>query len=117
MCINYGGRDEITRTAAALAHHLRDGQLDPDHISEKDFARHLPHPAMPDVDLLWRTGGEQRTSNFLPWQAAYAELYFTPDSWPDIDRRHLWHAITEYSRRQRRHGVAPTPPSTTTSVS
>ncbi|MFE7044276.1 polyprenyl diphosphate synthase [Streptomyces atratus] len=117
MCINYGGRDEITRTAAALAHHLRDGQLDPDHISEKDFARHLPHPAMPDVDLLWRTGGEQRTSNFLPWQAAYAELYFTPDSWPDIDRRHLWHAITEYSRRQRRHGAAPTPPSTTTSVS
>ncbi|MEH0557600.1 polyprenyl diphosphate synthase [Streptomyces sp. B21-101] len=113
MCINYGGRDEITRTAAALAPHLRGGQLDPDHLSEKDFARHLPHPDMPDVDLLWRTGGEQRTSNFLPWHTAYAEIHFTPDYWPDIDRRHLWHAITEYTHRQRRHGAAPTPPSTT----
>lgn len=117
MCINYGGRDEITRTTAALARHVHDGQLDPDHISERDFARHLPHADMPDVDLVWRTGGEQRTSNFLPWHTAYAELHFTPDFWPDIDRRHLWHAITEYSRRQRRHGAAPTPSSTTTSVS
>jgi undecaprenyl diphosphate synthase len=106
VCINYGGRDEITRTAAALAQATRAGAIDPHLIGEDDFARHLPHPDMPDVDLLWRTGNEQRTSNFLPWHTAYAELYFTPNHWPDVDRRDLWQAITEYSRRQRRHGGA-----------
>ncbi|GGJ95331.1 hypothetical protein GCM10011583_28660 [Streptomyces camponoticapitis] len=108
-CIDYGGRDEITRTAAALAQAAREGEVDPHLLGEDDFARHLPHPDMPDVDLLWRTGNEQRTSNFLPWHAAYAELYFTPDYWPDSDRRDLWQAITEYSRRQRRHGAVPAP--------
>ncbi|MFE8006681.1 polyprenyl diphosphate synthase [Streptomyces sp. NPDC057418] len=107
VCINYGGRDEITRTAAALAQEAHAGDIDPHLIGEDDFARHLPHPDMPDVDLLWRTGNEQRTSNFLPWHATYAELHFTPDHWPDVDRRDLWQAITEYSRRQRRHGAAP----------
>ncbi|MEV6763936.1 polyprenyl diphosphate synthase [Streptomyces sp. NPDC051105] len=107
VCINYGGRDEITRTAAALAQAAHAGDVDPDLIGEDDFARHLPHPDMPDVDLLWRTGNEQRTSNFLPWYTTYAELYFTPNYWPDVDRRDLWQAITEYSRRQRRHGGAP----------
>ncbi|MFE7655512.1 polyprenyl diphosphate synthase [Streptomyces bottropensis] len=107
-CINYGGRDEITRTAAALARRVRSGQLDPDLISEADVAQHLPQPDMPDVDLLWRTGNEQRISNFLPWHTAYAELYFTADYWPETDRRHLWLAISEYTRRQRRHG-APLP--------
>ncbi|MEV5283299.1 polyprenyl diphosphate synthase [Streptomyces sp. NPDC051994] len=107
VCINYGGRDEITRTAAALAQAAHAGGIDPHLIGEDDFARHLPHPDMPDVDLLWRTGNEQRTSNFLPWQTTYAELYFTPGSWPDVDRRDLWQAITEYSRRQRRHGAVP----------
>jgi undecaprenyl diphosphate synthase len=106
VCINYGGRDEITRTAAALAQAARAGDIDPHLIGEDDFARHLPHPDMPDVDLLWRTGNEQRTSNFLPWYTTYAELYFTPNYWPDVDRRDLWQAITEYSRRQRRHGGA-----------
>ncbi|MFF7098907.1 polyprenyl diphosphate synthase [Streptomyces nigra] len=105
-CVNYGGRDEIARTAAALARRARSGRLDPDLIGEQDFAEHLPRPDMPDVDLLWRTGNERRTSNFLPWQAAYAELHFTPDHWPDVDRRDLWRAITEYTRRQRRHGAA-----------
>ncbi|GAA2878940.1 polyprenyl diphosphate synthase [Streptomyces mexicanus] len=107
VCINYGGRDEITRTAAALAQAARAGDVDPHLIDEDDFARHLPHPDMPDVDLLWRTGNEQRTSNFLPWHATYAELHFTPEYWPDVDRRDLWQAITEYSRRQRRYGAAP----------
>ncbi|MGW0818037.1 polyprenyl diphosphate synthase [Streptomyces viridiviolaceus] len=106
VCINYGGRDEITRTAAALAQAAHAGDIDPHLIGEDDFARHLPHPDMPDVDLLWRTGNEQRTSNFLPWYITYAELYFTPNYWPDVDRRDLWQAITEYSRRQRRHGGA-----------
>ncbi|WP_327188590.1 polyprenyl diphosphate synthase [Streptomyces xinghaiensis] len=109
VCVNYGGRDEITRTAAALARAARDGDVDPQLLGEDDFARHLPHPDMPDVDLLWRTGNEQRTSNFLPWHATYAELYFTPGCWPDMDRRDLWKAITEYSRRQRRHGAVPAP--------
>ncbi|MFI8170719.1 polyprenyl diphosphate synthase [Streptomyces sp. NPDC085931] len=110
MCIDYGGRDEITRTAAALARRARAGQLDPDRITDEDFARHLPHPDMPDVDLLWRTGNEQRTSNFLPWHAAYAELHFTPDLWPDTDRRHLWQAVTAYTHRQRRLGAeSPNP--------
>ncbi|MFH8656489.1 polyprenyl diphosphate synthase [Streptomyces afghaniensis] len=108
MCIDYGGRDELTRAAAALARRARAGRLDPDLIGEEDFARHLPHPDMPDVDLLWRTGNEQRTSNFLPWHTAYAELHFTPDLWPDTDRRHLWQAITTYTHRQRRLGTAPT---------
>ncbi|KOG37207.1 polyprenyl diphosphate synthase [Streptomyces resistomycificus] len=109
VCINYGGRDEIARTAAALAQAARDGEVDPHLLGEDDFARHLPHPDMPDVDLLWRTGNEQRTSNFLPWHATYAELYFTPGYWPDNDRRDLWDAITEYSGRQRRHGAVPAP--------
>ncbi|MEU1478208.1 polyprenyl diphosphate synthase [Streptomyces sp. NPDC005760] len=104
VCINYGGRDEITRTAAALARAAHAGDIDPCLIGEDDFARHLPHPDMPDVDLLWRTGNEQRTSNFLPWHTTYAELHFTPGYWPDVDRRDLWQAITEYSRRRRRHG-------------
>ncbi|MGW0609942.1 polyprenyl diphosphate synthase [Streptomyces sp. NPDC002788] len=107
MCIDYGGRDEITRTAAALARRVRAGHLDPDLISEDDFARHLPHPDMPDVDLLWRTGSEQRTSNFLPWHTAYAELHFTPELWPDTDRRDLWQAVTAYTHRQRRLGATP----------
>ncbi|MFC8593800.1 polyprenyl diphosphate synthase [Streptomyces atroolivaceus] len=107
VCINYGGRNEIVRTAAALAQAARAGDIDPHLIGEADFTRHLPHPDMPDVDLLWRTGNEQRTSNFLPWHATYAELHFTPGYWPDVDRRDLWQAITEYSRRQRRHGAAP----------
>ncbi|MCD7442263.1 di-trans,poly-cis-decaprenylcistransferase [Streptomyces lincolnensis] len=106
VCINYGGRDEITRTAAALAQAAHAGDIDPHLIGEADFARHLPHPDMPDVDLLWRTGNEQRTSNFLPWYITYAELHFTPAYWPDADRRDLWQAITEYGRRQRRHGGA-----------
>ncbi|MFE9453444.1 polyprenyl diphosphate synthase [Streptomyces sp. NPDC006739] len=106
VCINYGGRSEITRAAAALAQAAQAGDIDPHLIGEDDFARHLPYPDMPDVDLLWRTGDEQRTSNFLPWHTTYAELYFTPNYWPDVDRRDLWQAITEYSRRQRRHGGA-----------
>ncbi|MFE6176089.1 polyprenyl diphosphate synthase [Streptomyces sp. NPDC056464] len=110
MCINYGGRDEITRAAAALARSTARGHLNPNLISEKDFAQHLPHPDMPDVDLLWRTGNEQRTSNFLPWHTTYAELYFTPNLWPDTDRRDLWLAITEYGRRQRRHGATASMP-------
>ncbi|MFD3739840.1 undecaprenyl diphosphate synthase family protein [Streptomyces sp. NPDC058629] len=112
-CVGYGVRDEITRTAAALAQAAREGEVDPHPhlLDEDDSARRLPHPDMPDVDLLWRTGDEQRVSNSPPWQAAYAELHFTRDHWPDVDRRHLWQAIDEYSRRQRHHGAAVPAPS------
>ncbi|GFH67415.1 MULTISPECIES: polyprenyl diphosphate synthase [Streptomyces] len=113
VCINYGGREEITRTAAALAQAAQAGDIDPHLIGEDDFTRHMPQPDMPNVDLLWRTGNEQRTSNFLPWHATYAELHFTPDYWPDVDRRDLWHALTTYCRRSRRYGNAarvPGPP-------
>ncbi|MFJ8590426.1 polyprenyl diphosphate synthase [Streptomyces sp. NPDC093598] len=110
MCIDYGGRDELTRTAAALAGRARAGHLEPGLIAEDDFARHLPLVDMPDVDLLWRTGGEQRVSNFLPWHTAYAELHFTPGLWPDADRRDLWQAISAYTHRQRRHGSTPAVP-------
>ncbi|MDB1089468.1 polyprenyl diphosphate synthase [Streptomyces sp. ACA25] len=109
LCVDYGGRDEIVRAAAALAQAAREGEVSPHLLGEDDFARYLPHPDMPDVDLLWRTGNEQRTSNFLPWQASYAELYFTPGYWPDNDRRDLWQAVLEYGRRRRRHGAVPAP--------
>jgi undecaprenyl diphosphate synthase len=80
--------------------------LSADRVNERVFARYLDEPDMPDVDLFWRTSGEQRTSNFLPWQAAYAELVFTDVLWPDVDRRSLWEAIEIYARRSRRYGGA-----------
>ena len=80
------------------------GDLDPEQITEGEFARRLPLPDLPDVDLLWRTGAEQRTSNFLPWHSTYTELFFTTSLWPDVNRRDLWDAIAEYARRQRRYG-------------
>ena len=106
LCVNYGGRAEILHGAAAVARSVLAGDLDPGQITEGEFARRLPLPDLPDVDLLWRTGAEQRTSNFLPWHSTYAELYFTTSPWPDVDRRDLWDAITEYARRQRRYGAA-----------
>ncbi|MGW7194673.1 polyprenyl diphosphate synthase [Streptomyces chryseus] len=113
VCVNYGGRAELTQAAAQLARTVTTGDLHPDRMTEDDLARHLPWPDTPDVDLLWRTGGERRISNFLLWQAAYAELHFTDDHWPDVDRRDLWQALTEYSTRQRRHGAVPASARTT----
>ncbi len=106
MCVNYGGRAEIADAAAALARDVKAGRVNPDRITEATFARYLDEPWMPDVDLFWRTSGEQRTSNFLPWQSAYAELVFSDVAWPDVDRRALWAAIEEYAGRQRRYGSA-----------
>ncbi len=106
MCVNYGGRAEIADAAAALAKDVQAGRINPDKITEATFARYLDEPWMPDVDLFWRTSGEQRTSNFLPWQSAYAELVFSDIAWPDVDRRALWAAIEEYAQRQRRYGSA-----------
>ncbi|HWJ97313.1 MAG TPA: isoprenyl transferase [Acidimicrobiales bacterium] len=105
-CVNYGGRAEIADAAAALARDVKAGRLNPEKVTEATFARYLDEPWMPDVDLFWRTSGEQRTSNFLPWQSAYAELVFSDIAWPDVDRRALWAAVEEYATRQRRYGSA-----------
>jgi undecaprenyl diphosphate synthase len=106
MCVNYGGRAEIADAAAAIAHEVAAGRLRPDKIDERTVARFLDEPDMPDVDLFVRSSGEQRTSNFLLWQSAYAELVFLDTLWPDFDRRHLWHAIEIYASRDRRYGGA-----------
>ena len=106
MCVNYGGRAEIADAAAAMAREVRAGRLDPDRIDERMFHRFLDEPDMPDVDLFVRSSGEQRISNFLLWQSAYAELVFLDTLWPDFDRRHLWHACELYASRDRRYGGA-----------
>ena len=106
MCVNYGGRAELADAVSAIAREVRAGRLDPERIDERVIARHLYDPEMPDVDLFVRSSGEQRTSNFLPWQASYAELVFLDTLWPDFDRRHLWQAVEAYNARQRRFGSA-----------
>ncbi|MGJ5831921.1 polyprenyl diphosphate synthase [Streptomyces ossamyceticus] len=106
ICVNYGGRAELTRAGAALARAALAGDIDPSRVTEQQFAAYLPHHAMPDVDLLWRTSGELRISNFLPWHAHYAELHFTDTPWPEADRRDLWQALETYTQRKRRKGAA-----------
>ncbi|GAA3163549.1 isoprenyl transferase [Blastococcus jejuensis] len=106
MCVNYGGRAEIADAAAAIGREVAAGRLNPDTIDERTVARFLDEPDMPDVDLFVRSSGENRTSNFLLWQSAYAELVFLDTLWPDFDRRHLWQACEEYASRQRRFGTA-----------
>ncbi|MGI5372659.1 polyprenyl diphosphate synthase [Streptomyces iakyrus] len=116
LCINYGGRSEITQAARELARQAASGAIDPDTITSRHLASHLHQPALPDVDLLIRTGGEQRFSNFLPWQSTYAELVFLDTLWPDTDRTHLWDAIDSYTRRERRFGAIPTPTTPTSQI-
>ncbi|MBA3260315.1 MAG: isoprenyl transferase [Gemmatimonadales bacterium] len=104
LCISYSSRAEITRAARRLAEEVAAGRLDPAEIDEAAIARRLLTAAWPDPDLLIRTSGEMRISNFLLWQLAYAELYVTPVLWPDFTRRHLFEAILEFQRRDRRFG-------------
>lgn len=106
MCVNYGGRAELADAAAAMARDAVAGRLNPDRISEKTFARYLYVPELSEADLVWRTSGEQRLSNFVLWQAAYSEFVFSDVLWPDVDRRHLWQAIETYADRSRRYGKA-----------
>src|ERR1019366_8044427 len=111
FCVNYGGRAEIADAAAAIAADVAAGKLRADKIDEKVFARYLDEPGLPDVDLFVRSSGEQRTSNFLLWQSAYAELFFPAPLFPDSARRHLGHACEIYASRDRRYGGAePNPP-------
>jgi undecaprenyl diphosphate synthase len=107
FAINYGGHDELTRAARTLAEQVAAGQLKPHEITEKTVENALDTSSLPPVDLLIRTSGEQRTSNFLPWQAAYAELYFTETAWPDFEASHLHTALAAFAARSRRFGAAP----------
>jgi undecaprenyl diphosphate synthase len=104
LCISYSSRAEIARAARQLAEEAAAGRLDPAEIDEDAVARRLYTAPWPDPDLLIRTSGEMRISNFLLWQLAYAELYVTPVLWPDFTRRHLFEAILEFQRRDRRFG-------------
>jgi undecaprenyl diphosphate synthase len=104
LCISYGSRAEIAQAARGLAEDAAAGRLDPAEIDEDTVARRLYTAPWPDPDLLIRTSGEMRISNFLLWQLAYAELYVTPVLWPDFTRRHLFEAILEFQRRDRRFG-------------
>lgn len=106
MCVNYGGRAEIADAARAIAREVAAGRLDPEKVTEKTVARFLDEPDLPDVDLFLRTSGEMRTSNFMPWQSAYAEIVVLDEFWPDVDRRSLWRAIETYAARDRRFGGA-----------
>jgi len=104
LFISYGARDEIVRAARALAREAAAGTLDPDSISEEMLSARLYTADCPDPDLLIRTSGEQRISNFLLWQLAYSELYITTVLWPDFTRAELFKAIDEFQRRDRRYG-------------
>ena len=106
MCVNYGGRVEIVDAVRAIGEEVAAGRLTPSRITERTISRHLYEPDQPDVDLFVRSSGEQRTSNFLPWQSAYAEMVFLDTLWPDFRRRHLWDAIADYASRDRRFGGA-----------
>jgi undecaprenyl diphosphate synthase len=104
LCISYSSRAELARAARLLAEDVAAGRLDPAEIDEEALGRRLYTAPWPDPDLLIRTSGEMRISNFLLWQLAYAELYVTPVLWPDFTRRHLFEAILEFQRRDRRFG-------------
>jgi len=106
MCVNYGGRSELVDATTALARDVKRGKLKPDAITEKTIEKYLYSPKMRDVDLFLRSSGEQRTSNFLPWQSVYAEFVFMDVLWPDMTPKQLWKAIEIYSERDRRFGKA-----------
>jgi undecaprenyl diphosphate synthase len=106
MCVNYGGRAELADAARRIAQNVAAGRLDPDKIDERTLARALYVPDVPEVDMVLRTSGEQRLSNFMLWQTAYAEMVFMDVLWPDVTRRTLYEAIDIYARRDRRYGTA-----------
>ena len=105
FAFNYGGRAELTDAVRAIGHEVAARKLDPAKIDERTIARHLYAPDMPDPDLLVRTSGEYRISNYLLWQSAYSEFVFTDVLWPDFRRQHLFDAVIEFQRRERRFGA------------
>ena len=104
VAVNYGARREIADAARAIAKEVKAGKLSPDAVDEECFARHLYVPGLPELDLLVRTSGEMRLSNFMLWQLSYAEIVVTRVLWPDFRKRHLRHAIATYQARRRRFG-------------
>ncbi len=106
MCVNYGGRAEIVDAIKLIAREVKSKKINPDSITEKTLHKFMYNPQMSDVDLFLRTSGEERTSNFLPWQSVYAEMVFMDVFWPDVDRTTLWKAIEIYNQRERRFGKA-----------
>jgi undecaprenyl diphosphate synthase len=104
LALSYGGRTEIVDSVRAIAREVKAGKLDPDAITEKTFSQHLYTRNYPDPDLLIRTSGEMRVSNFLLWQISYAELVITPTLWPDFRRPQFFAALDEYAKRHRRFG-------------
>ena len=107
VALSYGARAEILAAARAMGEAVRDGSLDPNDVTEEGFARFLSTDGVPDPDLIIRTSGEQRLSNFLLWQAAYAELVFLDVLWPDFGDEHFAAAMADFSRRDRRFGARP----------
>jgi undecaprenyl diphosphate synthase len=105
LALSYGGRTEIIEATRAIAEKVRQGQLDVEEINDQVFSQHLYTKLLPDPDLLIRTSGEMRVSNFLLWQISYAELVVTPTLWPDFRRGQLFEALEEYARRNRRFGA------------
>jgi undecaprenyl diphosphate synthase len=104
VAINYGSRNEITQAAKSIAHQVKSGELNPEDIDDSLFASYLDTTGLPDPDLLIRTSGEQRLSNFLLWQLAYTEIYITDTFWPDFDGGEFVKAIVDYQGRERRFG-------------
>jgi undecaprenyl diphosphate synthase len=104
VCLNYGGRDDIVKAARALALEAKEGKINPEDINEEVFASHLYTAGLPDIDLMIRTSGEQRLSNYLLYQNAYAEFVFTPVKWPDFHRQEVIDCLEEYQNRNRRFG-------------
>lgn len=104
LCLSYGGRTEIVSAAKRLAKAVAAGELDPEAIDEATFTQYLYLPDVPDPDLIVRTSGEMRLSNFLLWQASYAELYVTPVLWPDFDKADFDAALASFGKRERRYG-------------
>lgn len=105
VALSYGSRQEVTRAVRSLAEKVKAGKLEPHNITEEMLDAALDTAELPEPDLLIRTGGEQRISNFLLWQSAYTEFYFTNTLWPDFDASHLTHALEEFAKRERRYGT------------
>ncbi len=106
IALSYGSRQELVRTMRKLAQKVASGEIKAEDINEDHITQSLDTAGVPEPDLLIRTGGEQRLSNFLLWQSAYTEFYFTPVLWPDFDKAHFDTALHEYARRERRYGTA-----------
>jgi undecaprenyl diphosphate synthase len=104
LALSYGGRDEIARAARSIAARVREGSLSPEAITEETVADHLDTRGIPDPDILIRTGGEMRISNFLIWQLAYTEIFVTPTLWPDFGRESFLQILNDFQQRERRFG-------------